>query len=57
MQRTDTAAVIWVLVTGDEPGLDDNQWDGFCRTINSNAQSLCHHNPFTGNDTTDSGLK
>ncbi|MFG2091940.1 RHS repeat-associated core domain-containing protein, partial [Spirillospora sp. NPDC048824] len=31
------------------PGLDDNQWDGFCRTINSNAQSLCHHNPFTGN--------
>ncbi len=38
-------------------GLDDNQWDGFCRTVNASAQSLCRHNPFTGHDTTDSGLK
>ncbi|CNG76713.1 Cell wall-associated polypeptide CWBP200 [Mycobacterium tuberculosis] len=38
-------------------GLDDNQWDGFCRTVNASAQSLCHHNPFTGHDTTDFGLK
>lgn len=38
-------------------GLDDAQWDGFCRTVNPSAQNVCHRNPFTGHDTTDSGLK
>ncbi|GAA4242437.1 hypothetical protein GCM10022254_75420 [Actinomadura meridiana] len=38
-------------------GLDDGQWDAFCRTVNPSAQNACHRNPFTGHDTTDSGLK